>query len=325
MGYAAPGRAMAPRWAMLALAGLLLPATCASAAQTDAAAAEALDRIVERLPDDPAGTAQALAGREDGLALAWQVYLARFWPGAGIDAATATQLRARSVAQLRVRDGYPADVLERITRDEAPELADLTLLRMWLDLDSGGDPAAFTHCFVFHLHPRWAYRAMGPLYGSSRDISAPLCAVEGDLFERAGWRQLKDAFDPLLLAADAHADGTLRFASYAAWRVSALRATVSPVSFLDDPDATQSGPAPEQAIAAARPGWTAAQGRAAIAALDPARADTAAWLQQGHGLAPDAAAQIAAVIVADWVHARLSYVDDWWPAPFTDEDKAGAD
>ncbi|WP_425528481.1 hypothetical protein [Xanthomonas oryzae] len=100
---------------------------------------------------------------------------------------------------------------------------------MWIERDDSTQ-RPYVHCFIFAAVAEPAYDAFGPLYGSTRDRFAPICEPPGGLFELSSWKQLDAGFAGLIDALSKDA-GTIRYASYAEWRVVALRAAVSPVLF----------------------------------------------------------------------------------------------
>lgn len=277
------------------------------------AQAARLDRIVAGIPTAAAAAAAQLREYDGALASAWLVYLQRFEPAAGVGADEARQRYASAAAALRTQDAFAASLLDDVRNDRKQPAgkAELTLLRTWIERSGYDDQSRpYVHCFVFARQGELAYAAMGPLYGSSRDGSAPLCAPQGGLFELPAWTQLQAAFAPAIGNASQNA-GTIRFASYAAWRVQALRATVSPLDFLQ---AAKVPPAPDpaSAIRAMRDDalWPAAARKAALAALPSARTATASWLVQHRRLPARQADAVAAAIVADWAGSRLEFIDE---------------
>ncbi|MFT4256170.1 MAG: lysozyme inhibitor LprI family protein [Pseudoxanthomonas sp.] len=277
----------------------------------------AFDRIVATIPADPAVAAHALADYRSPLADAWRVYLGRFEPASGVSAATTEAARARATVALEQADNYAASVLHDAVADTKtlPGTSELMLLRMWIeraDYDfSGSRP--YVHCFVFARQGWAAFNAMGSLYGSSRDDDAPLCEPRGDLFEQPGWKALEQAFHSLLSSIDASRMGTIRFASYAQWRSDELMATVAPALFLSDPNAWEQDPRACIEAWANNPHWPSADREAALAALEPTRRETVAWLMRHHNLPEAKARTIADRIVQAWVDSRDNYVREWLP------------
>ncbi|GAE55080.1 hypothetical protein XPR_1715 [Xanthomonas arboricola pv. pruni MAFF 301420] len=104
--------------------------------------------------------------------------------------------------------------------------------------------------------------------------------------------------------------GTIRYASYAEWKIIALRASVSPLLYLTPALRKRYGEDPDKAIAAwtgEDSDWPAAQRKAVRALLPKVRADTAAWLVREKRQPAKQAEQAAAAIVAAWVNARLDF------------------
>jgi uncharacterized protein len=281
---------------------------------------KAFDAIVAGIPQDPAAAARQLRGYDGALASAWLVYLQRFVPAAGVDAATAEARFAQARAQLRRDDDFAASLLDDAIADTRaqPGYAELLLLRMQIERAGyDQDRGDYVHCFVFARQGALAYDAFGPLYGSTRDGAAPICAPQGGLFELPAWTGLAAALEPTEQQYGMQA-GTIRFATFADWRVIALRATVSPLLYLDPALRQRYAGSPEAAIrdwdgaglgdddaGGADLTWPQADRARALALLPQARAATADWLQRQRRLSAAQAAQAADAIVAIWVIARL--------------------
>ncbi|MBN6152164.1 DUF1311 domain-containing protein [Xanthomonas sp. AmX2] len=282
----------------------------------DAAAAARLDRIIAGIPAAPAAAAAQLRDYDGPLASAWLAYLQRFVPAAGVAAGEARSRFAGASAALRKQDTFAASLLDDTANDKAAPagMAELTLLRMWIERNYGDDARPYVHCFVFERQGALAYDAMGPLYGSTRDGSAPVCAPQGDLFRQPAWKQLRAAIEPTEQQYGMDA-GTIRFATFADWRVIELRATVSPLLYLQPQlrkrysgdaasaidDWSGEGAGDEGRDIA----WPDSQRKRALALLPQVRQATASWLQGDKRLAPAQAAQAAAAIVDVWVVAHL--------------------
>jgi len=273
-----------------------------------------LDAIIASIPDRPADAAKGLRGYPTSeLAAAWLVYLQRFEPTSGVTAEEADANRQQVLAVLKT-DSFPWGIYQDLDNDPkvSRDQVMLTLLRMMIERAQYaffGDQRAYVHCFVFSRHGADAYAAFGPLYGSTRDTFAPVCAPQGDLFKQTPWKQLDAAFDPAISTASGNT-GTIRFASYAAWNVLGLRATVSPRDFLTPA-------APAQDPAAAISSWTddalwpKKSRQQALAAIEPARQVTATWLQRARGLSADDAPRAAREIVRQWLDQRLDFIGDY--------------
>ncbi|MCE4311226.1 lysozyme inhibitor LprI family protein [Xanthomonas hortorum pv. vitians] len=271
---------------------------------------QALDRIIASIPTAPADAARQLQGYDTPLASAWLAYLHQFVPAAGGDAALANARFESARKALRKVDTFAASLLDDVDgmpAMQAPERV-LTLLRLWIERDDS-DQRPYVHCFIFAAVGEPAYNAFGSLYGSTRDGFAPICKPPGGLFALASWKQLDAGFAGLIEALSKDA-GTIRYASYAEWKIIALRASVSPLLYLTPALRKSYGDDPDKAIAAWNgedSDWPAAQRKAVRALLPKVRADTAAWLVREKRLPAKQADQVAAAIVAAWVNARLDF------------------
>lgn len=271
---------------------------------------QALDRIIALIPTAPADAARQLQGYDTPLASAWLAYLHQFLPAAGVDAKLASARFESARKALRKVDDFAASLLDDVDGVPAMQAQErvLTLLRMWIERDNS-DHRPYVHCFIFAAVGEPAYEAFGSLYGSTRDGFAPICEPPGGLFALASWKQLDAGFDGLIEALSKDA-GTIRYASYAEWKIIALRASVSPLLYLTPALRKRYGEDPDKAIAAwtgEDSDWPAAQRKAVRALLPKVRADTAAWLVREKRLPAKQAEQAAAAIVAAWVNARLDF------------------
>ncbi|NJB80241.1 lysozyme inhibitor LprI family protein [Xanthomonas arboricola] len=271
---------------------------------------QALDRIIALIPTAPADAARQLQGYDTPLASAWLAYLHQFVPAAGVDAKLASARFESARKALRKVDDFAASLLDDVDGVPAMQAQErvLTLLRMWIERDNS-DHRPYVHCFIFAAVGEPAYEAFGSLYGSTRDGFAPICEPPGGLFALASWKQLDAGFDGLIEALSKDA-GTIRYASYAEWKIIALRASVSPLLYLTPESRKRYGEDPDKAIAAwtgEDSDWPAAQRKAVRALLPKVRADTAAWLVREKRLPAKQAEQAAAAIVAAWVNARLDF------------------
>jgi len=278
---------------------------------------DAFDRAVLSIPSDPAAAAAQLGSHDSSLAQAWMLYLGRHEPEAGVPKALADDLRRQSRNRLRESDGFASSILDDIyDGDEA--LGDLTLLRMWLERSYYGAGRPYVHCFVFRRQPTLAYRAMGALYGSTRDASAPICAPEGDLFESVEWKRLQAAFAPVVARTHGMDAGTIRFADFAEWRIRDLRLTLAPLDYLDPKRHGDDRVDPARAIdgwEGSQDGdeWSRAARDEAHAALEQAQRATVAWLQAERSLSPEQAAGVAEGFLQAWVAARIGMAGDGPP------------
>lgn len=274
----------------------------------------AFDKVIASIPAAPGTAAQELSGYDSGLAQAWLLYLARHALQEGQLLPQAPSLRKQAREALRKMDEVAASVLDDVYAaggDDAEAEGDMTLLRMWIERSYDGD-RAYVHCFVFHRQPALAFGTMGALYGSTRDIDAPVCDPEGDLFDSAQWIRLREAFEPVVAVTHDMDSGTIRFADFAQWRLRALQLTVVPLDFLDPlPGGGELG-SPEQAIADWKndDAWPPDARAEAIAALAAVRRTTIDWLRTQRGLDVGQAAQVAEAYLRGWVHGQLSYAGE---------------
>ncbi|WP_026145272.1 lysozyme inhibitor LprI family protein [Pseudomonas asplenii] len=274
----------------------------------------ALDALIASIPYHPAEAAQGLRGYpNNGLAAAWRVYLYRFEPTSGV-----TQKEAEESRQVAIKalsdDSFSLSVFTDTEKDTSVsrDRVDLTLLRMMIEraeYEPYDSQRAYVHCFIFSRQGRDAFETFGPLYGSTRDSGAPICEPQGNLFEQGPWKQLDHSFDDVVAAASENS-GTIRFASYAGWRLMALQATVSPRDFLKAADKQEADP--EQVIRdwTDDKAWPKKQRQQALAAIEPARQATRAWLQRERGLSASEAQQAAQAIVRQWLNDRLDFVGE---------------
>ena len=273
--------------------------------------AKALDQAIAQIPSDPTDAATLLRAYHGGLASAWLVYLHQFEPSAGVTDAQAQARHQEAVAAL-ADDSFAQSLLQDVEKDPKISRAQkvLTLLRMQIERASYDTGRPYVHCFVFARQGNAAYDAMGALYGSTRDGSAPVCEPSGNLFELPAWKRLTDAFQPLVEAI-ATQGGTMRFASYASLAVLQLRATVSPRDFLTPAlrkDATD--PTGNLRDWNDSKDWPDAQRKAALKALPDTVSATAGWLHEQRGLPEQQAQQAAKAVVFNWVNTQLELAGD---------------
>lgn len=272
----------------------------------------ALDHVIVGIPSDPAAAARALRGYGGPLPSAWLIYLHEYEPEAGVTADEAHQRLAVALAGLD-GDSYSRDLYLDIESKKYSKdgNAPLTLLRMLIEragYQNYGNARPYVHCFIFARQGEAAYRAFGPLYGSSRDGQAPVCPPQGGLFELASWQRLREAIEPEL-DREAARTGTIRYGYYAEWSIQELRATMSPRDFLK-PLSGQREDDPEQDIRDWQDSdsWPAKEREAVLAALAPATHATAGWLRSQRGFDDADAATAADGIVRAWLGGRMSFV-----------------
>jgi uncharacterized protein len=274
----------------------------------------ALDRAIAGIPADPAVAARTLRGYAGPLASAWLVYLHQFEPTTGITEEEVKQRRVAALAGLQ-DDGYAMDVYRDIESKKYSKdgNATLTLLRMLIEragYENDGHSRPYVHCFVFARQGDAAYKAFGPLYGSSRDGMAPICRPQGDLFERPEWKRLEAAMEPVL-GRSSMQTGTIRFGYYADWSMQELRATLTPRDFLKALPKHLAGNA-ERDIRDWEDdqNWPAKEREAVLAALPPVRHVTAEWLKTQRGFDDADAAKAATGIVQAWLAERVGFAGD---------------
>lgn len=277
---------------------------------SQAAEDAALDKAIASIPDSPASAARTLRGYAGPLASAWLVYLNMYEPSAGVSPQEARQRRATAVAALAsdpLAQGLYRDIDNKKLGPGGN--ATLTLLRMQIERADYDTSRPYVHCFVFARVGEPAYKAFGPLYGSSRDSSAPICAPQGGLFERAEWKTLATAIEPALYRGSENT-GTIRFSYFASWHEIDLRATVSPRDYLKP--STENDKDIEQDIRnwPDAKTWPVAERAATLAAIEPARRSTADWLRTQRGFSSDDAAKAARGIVRAWLNGRAGFVID---------------
>ena len=277
------------------------------------AANASLDRIIAGIPTDPTAAATQLRQYNGPLASAWLVYLHDYEPKAGVTDGEARTRRDAAVASLS-DDGFAKSVYIDVERDKDPKQGkpSLTLLRMMIERE-GYDQTVerpYVHCFLFARWGDVAYRAFGPLYGSTRDGFSPICQPAAGLFDQAAWKRLDKAMDPALTRANQGA-GTIRYASYAGWAILDLRATATPRDFLKPLGKEEAGDAEKTLMGHYEDKqWPTGERTEVIAAIGPARQATAKWLAAQRGFSAADADKAARNIVQAWVAERTSFIDD---------------
>lgn len=272
-----------------------------------------LDTIIADIPANPAQSAARLRQYGDnGLAAAWLVYLQQFSPASGVSQQEARRAENIALADITARDQLAASILQDTRKDPKSSRHETALLLLRMSIEQSGygtEERPFVHCFIFARQGDEAYQAFGPLYGSSRDASAPICPPQGGLFKQEAWRQLRNQLTAPESAISANA-GSIRFASFAAWRILALRATVSPQSFLSmDHDPEQAGDPIERIRDwTDEKNWPAAQRQLTLAAIPPAQKATQQWLQLERGFSATDAETAAGNIVRQWLSQHLDYL-----------------
>lgn len=280
-------------------------------ASADAANA-ALDRVIAGIPADPAAAATQLRQYNGPLASAWLFYLHDYEPKAVVSDSEAHARRDAAVAGLS-DDEFAKSVYVDVERDKNSTQGkpSLTLLRMIIERE-GYDQVErpYVHCFLFARWGDAAYKAFGPLYGSTRDGFAPICQPVAGLFDQPVWKHLDKAMGPALMRANKNA-GTIRYASYADWAVLDLRATTTPRDFLKPLPKAEAGDTEKELMGQYEDKqWPGGERAEVVAAIGPARQATARWLVAQRDFSPVDADKAARNIVQAWVGGRTGFIDD---------------
>lgn len=279
-------------------------------------ALKVFDSAIAAIPASPAQSAATLRQFTHPEAAAWLVYLHQFEPASGVTRQEADSAQQRADSSLKHEDDYAWSVLQDVRKDSKASEPDKVLMQLRMAIEHNpyyyqngpdGKSRDALHCFVFSRQGDAAYNAFGPLYGSTRDGFAPICPPQGNLFASAAWKQLANqlAAPEEIVSADA---GTMRYASFAAWRILQLRATLTPKDFLNG--AQQEDPQQRIRDWTDEKSWPGAQRQQTLAAIAPAETATAQWLQQERGFAADDAQRAARHIVRAWLNEHLDYLVD---------------
>jgi uncharacterized protein len=280
-------------------------------AAADAANA-ALDRVIAGINADPATAATQLRQYNGPLASAWLVYLHDYEPKALV---SDSEARARHDAAMvgLADDAFAKSVYLDVERDKDPTWGkpSLTMLRVIIERE-GYDQVErpYVHCFLFARWGDAAYKAFGPLYGSTRDGFSPICPPAAGLFDQAAWKRLDQAMEPALTRANKNS-GTIRYASYADWAVLDLRATTTPRDFLKPLPKAEAGNAEKDLMDQYKDKqWPSSERAEVVAAMGPARQITASWLVTQRGFSAADADKAARNIVQGWVGGRVGFIDE---------------
>lgn len=275
-----------------------------------------LDAVIATIPGAPAQAAAALKQYHSALPAAWLLYLNQFEPASGVSRQEALKAQNSADAALSKSDDFAWSLLQD-ARKEAGSRSEsvLLLLRMTIEQQNYRQPGVdgkdreYVHCFIFARQGEAAYQAFGPLYGSTRDGFAPVCAPQGGLFRQEAWQQLRGQLEVPEQRIGANA-GTMRYASFAAWRILELRATTTPRDFLTATGDDADEPAPTLRIRewSDEKHWPGTQRQQAIAAIAPAKAATARWLELERAFTADDAKTAADRIVRAWLDQHLDYL-----------------
>lgn len=276
-------------------------------------AAAGIDTLIASIASQPKSAAQGLMDYDNGLASAWLLYLHQFEPTSGVTDAEAKHREEVAYAALREGDGFMASLFDDIKNDPETSRDKSVMLLLRMSIESANYQSApgdgyrpFVHCFIFQRQGRLAYDTFGALYGSTRDAGAPICPPDKGLFESSGWLALNQAMGPLTGSIGEEA-GTIRFSSYAEWRLLNLQATVSPELFLSSEISGRKFATSAQILQRLKA--LTARGAPVIKALDSAESDTANWLQRARAFSPAKAKIAATHIVNMWLQMRLDFID----------------
>ncbi len=266
------------------------------------------ENTVKIIPTQPKRAAERLRGYHNELAFAWLVYLNQFSPKSGVTNTEAKKyyLLAKNINN----DRFPESILQDMSVDPSVSKDELvlTLLRMQLEQKplflSNTDTEKTEHCFIFTRHEQAAYKAFGPLYGSSRDGFSPLCNPnKNDLFKLSEWQELSALIEKPLFEVYSET-GTIRSSFSLSWRIDELRANLSPRLYLTDDNKKM----PE--INVDYPFlWSVNQMKQKRLKVNAA---TKKWLQKNHHLSATDADKITQAITDKWLNKRLSFIDEWF-------------
>lgn len=187
-------------------------------------AVAAVSSVVDGIANDPAGAAKRLAEIRGGLGKGWSAYLLRFGPSP--DRAKADALLREAIAG--IDDSYAREIAAG--GDLATDEGFLTALRVVSD-----DVEMAWPCSVMERRGAAAWKAMEPLYGSTRDNfgAHPACADDNALLASPAWKAVDDLFAPMLDAAST-LTGTIRFATYRQMGIDRMKSAVDPRLFVAD-------------------------------------------------------------------------------------------
>ncbi|WP_109154864.1 lysozyme inhibitor LprI family protein [Azospirillum sp. TSO5] len=187
-------------------------------------AVAALTSIIDGIAADPAGAAKRLAEIRGGLGKGWNAYLLRFSPSP--DRTRAEALLREAIAG--IDDSYARETASGV--DLATDDGFLTALRVVSD-----DVEMAWPCSVMEKRGAAAWKAMEPLYGSSRDNfgAYPSCPDDNALLASPDWKAVDDLFAPMLEAAS-NRTGTIRFAAYRQMGIDRMKSAVDPRLFVAD-------------------------------------------------------------------------------------------
>lgn len=284
---------------LAACLGPVLDARRSALAESVPKAVATLSAIVDGIAADPAGAAKRLAEIRGGLGKGWSAYLLRFGPSP--DRAKAETLLREAVEA--IEDPYARETASGV--DLTTDDGFLTALRVVSD-----DVEMAWPCSVMERRGAAAWKAMEPLYGSSRDNfgAHPACPDDNALLASRAWKAVDDLLAPMLEAAS-NRTGTIRFATYRQMGIDRMKSAVDPRLFLAD--APELAALVKDAAGWTNPRWVApGWGDRLRAAVDGA---VAAWTPQIAGrysIGNAEARRIAEAVAAQGLGGSIGLIAD---------------
>ncbi|MFC5306070.1 lysozyme inhibitor LprI family protein [Azospirillum picis] len=263
------------------------------------AAVAALARIVDGIPADPAAAGRRLADLRGPLGKGWTAYLLRFGPSPDPKKAEALLREAAG----GIQDSLAREMAEGT--DLATDEGFLTALRL-----IGDEVEMAWPCSVMERRGQPAWKAMEPLYGSTRDNfgARPDCPDDRALLASPPWQAVDALLAPMLEAA-ANRTGTIRYATYRQMGMDRLKSAVDPRLFVGEAPAL----APLVAEAAAwsnprwvEPGW----GDRLRGAVEAAVADWTPGLAARYRIGTPEARRIAEAVAAQGLSGSVGLITD---------------
>jgi uncharacterized protein YecT (DUF1311 family) len=262
-------------------------------------AVAAVSAIVDGIAGDPAGAAKRLAEIRGGLGKGWNAYLLRFGPSP--DRAKAEALLRDAIAG--IEDSYARETASGV--DLATDEGFLTALRVVSD-----DVEMAWPCSVMEKRGGAAWKAMEPLYGSSRDNfgAHPACPDDTALLASPTWKAVDDLLAPMLEAAS-NRTGTIRFATYRQMGIDRMKSAVDPRLFIAD--APQLAQLVKDTAGWSNPRWiTPGWGDRLRKAVD---ASVNAWTPQiatRYGIGTAEARKVAEAVAAQGLNGGIGLITD---------------
>nr|WP_295830099.1 lysozyme inhibitor LprI family protein [uncultured Azospirillum sp.] len=258
-----------------------------------------LTAAVDGIATDPAGAAKRLAEFRGGLGKGWSAYLLRFGPSP--DRAKAEALLREAIAG--IDDSYARETASGV--DLATDDGFLTALRVVSD-----DVEMAWPCSVMEKRGAAAWKAMEPLYGSSRDNfgAYPACPDDNALFASPAWKAVDELFAPMLEAAS-NRTGTIRFATYRQMGIDRMKSAVDPRLFVAD--APQLAPLLKDTAGWSNPRWIApGWGDRLRKAVEAAVTDWTSQIAARYGMAKPEARRVAEAVAAQGLSGSVGLITD---------------